>query len=320
MPSAQTVVENGVLAFSSAGGNAITVSDIDANAAAEQVTLSTSNATLSLGSTAGLAINAGGNGQSSITFTGTLDNINAALSTLTFTPTAGDVGSTSSSRSRANDLGNSGSGGQKTAMNTFSVNVIQALVVTTATDVSDGDTSSIANLLANPGADGKISLREAIAAVNNTAGQYAIDFDIPGSGVQTISVASPLPRITRSVIIDGTTQPGYAGVPLIEIDGQATAGGSLGLAISASNCTILGLAIYGFTGNGIDVLPGGHNHITIQGNYIGITAAGTAIYNGDGVVLANSANDIVGGTTPLLQCHLRQLLRRGPHLRPQLNQ
>ena len=44
-------------------------------------------------------------------------------------------------------------------------------------------------------------------------------------------------------------------------------------------------------------MPVGANNQTIQGNYVGITAGGVAIYNGVGVVLADSANDLVGGTT-----------------------
>jgi hypothetical protein len=41
-----------------------------------------------------------------------------------------------------------------------------------------------------------------------TAGPVAIDFAIPGPGIQTIGLATPLPEITASVEIDGTTQPG----------------------------------------------------------------------------------------------------------------
>ncbi len=55
------------------------------------------------------------------------------------------------------------------------------LTVDTTSDVSDGDTSSIGALLADKGADGFISLREAIAATNNTANGGApdeISFDI----------------------------------------------------------------------------------------------------------------------------------------------
>ena len=52
------------------------------------------------------------------------------------------------------------------------------LEVTTTSDVADGDTSSIAALLGNRGADGEISLREAILATNNTAGTDTIQFNI----------------------------------------------------------------------------------------------------------------------------------------------
>ena len=51
-----------------------------------------------------------------------------------------------------------------------------AVSVTTTLDVIDGDTSSIDNLIANPGPDGFISLREAIIAANNTSGSDIISF------------------------------------------------------------------------------------------------------------------------------------------------
>ena len=41
------------------------------------------------------------------------------------------------------------------------------------------------------------------------------------AGVHTISPASPLPTITDQVIINGTTQPGFAGTPIIELDGSS---------------------------------------------------------------------------------------------------
>src|SRR5262249_21896376 len=53
------------------------------------------------------------------------------------------------------------------------------LVVTTTADTVDGTTTSVANLIANPGADGRISLREAILATNATAGPDTITFGIP---------------------------------------------------------------------------------------------------------------------------------------------
>src|SRR5262249_19889418 len=54
-----------------------------------------------------------------------------------------------------------------------------SLFVTTTADTVDGSTASVSALIANPGADGRISLREAITAANNTAGADTIRFGIP---------------------------------------------------------------------------------------------------------------------------------------------
>ncbi len=60
------------------------------------------------------------------------------------------------------------------------------LTVDTTNDVVDGNTSSIALLLANRGSDGFISLREAIIATNNTTGADTISL---AGGTYTLSVA-----------------------------------------------------------------------------------------------------------------------------------
>ena len=56
------------------------------------------------------------------------------------------------------------------------------ITVDTVADLVDGDVSSIANLIATPGTDGKISLREAISAANNTVGADIILFDSSTNG------------------------------------------------------------------------------------------------------------------------------------------
>ncbi len=76
-------------------------------------------------------------------------------------------------------------------------------------------------LVSNTGDSGPGSLRQAILDSNAATGATnTIDFDISGTGVQTIAPLSPLPAITNPVLIDGTSQPGYAGTPLIELSGS----------------------------------------------------------------------------------------------------
>jgi CSLREA domain-containing protein/uncharacterized repeat protein (TIGR01451 family) len=144
---------------------------------------------------------------------------------------------------------------------------------------------------------GDCTLREAINAANTNAGTDTIAFAI-GSGAQTITPASALPAISGTVIINGTTQPGFSGVPLIEISGANVGEGISGLTINAANCTIRGLIINRFGAQGININSSG---TTIAGNYIGTNAAGTAggtgIGNAENGVLINSASNIIGGTT-----------------------
>jgi hypothetical protein len=52
------------------------------------------------------------------------------------------------------------------------------------------------------------------------SGGDTISFNIAGAGVQTINVtAAGGFTIAKAVTIDGTTQTGFAGVPLIELNG-----------------------------------------------------------------------------------------------------
>ena len=123
VPGPQSVNEESSLVFSTATSNAISVSDVDSDGNAEQVSLSVSNGTLTLSGTSGLSFSTGtGTGNSAMTFTGTLANINAALNGLTYTPTASYFGSDSLAIT-TNDLGNTGSGGAKTASSTVAITV-----------------------------------------------------------------------------------------------------------------------------------------------------------------------------------------------------
>jgi parallel beta-helix repeat protein len=138
------------------------------------------------------------------------------------------------------------------------------------------------------------SLRQAITDSNASVGTLdTIEFAI-GSGHQTITPLSALPTITDPAVIDGTTQPGYAGTPLIDIDGA-------GLAVQAffvtgGGSTIRALVLRGFNGSGVWIKTGGGN--VIAGCFIGTDATGTAADgNSVGVYIDSSSGNTIGGTT-----------------------
>jgi Ca2+-binding RTX toxin-like protein len=140
------------------------------------------------------------------------------------------------------------------------------------------------------------SLRNVITQANSLGGSNTIDFSI-GSGQQTITLASVLPDITSQVLIDGTSQPGFSGTPLIQIDGSGLGGNISGLTLDsgASGSTIKDLIISDFSGNAYGIFVNGANSTTIQGNWIGLNTSGTAAAaNGSGIQLLNSSGDLIG--------------------------
>ena len=139
------------------------------------------------------------------------------------------------------------------------------------------------------------SLRQAILDANAEPGTDTIAFDIPGGGVQTIQPASALPTITSPVVIDGTTQPGFAGSPLIVLNGSLAGAAASGLTITAGYSTVQALVIDGFGGDGIDLLTSGSDRIA--GCFIGTDAAGAqAVFNGGDGISIRSSNNLIGGT------------------------
>src|SRR5690606_16740159 len=109
-PAPQQTDENTALVFSTANGNAVSVSDPDSGAGELQVTLSVANGILSLATTSGITFVAGGDGEASMTIRGTADAINTALDGLTYTPDAGYFGDDGLSIA-VDDQGNTGAGG-----------------------------------------------------------------------------------------------------------------------------------------------------------------------------------------------------------------
>jgi hypothetical protein len=140
------------------------------------------------------------------------------------------------------------------------------------------------------------SFRQALLDANANPGLDTIEFNLGGDGVHTIRPESPLPAITDPVVIDGSTQPGYAGTPVIEVDGSDAGPGADGLSITAGNSMIRGLAINQFTSAGIRITSSGGN--LLAGDFLGTDAAGVqAEGNRFGIRIESGNANTIGGIT-----------------------
>jgi hypothetical protein len=149
--------------------------------------------------------------------------------------------------------------------------------------LTNQDNDACKTVVTNTNDTGAGSLREAINCANSTAGTGTISFNIPGSGVHTISPLSQLPTITDSVIIDGYTQPGASPNTngpkqgdnanlMIELNGASAGTSIVGLNLGGSgSSTVRGLAINHFA---TGVLLASSDNL-IQGNFIGTDPTGT---------------------------------------------
>ncbi len=170
------------------------------------------------------------------------------------------------------------------------------------------------------------TLRAAIMETNATEGIARIIFEIPASdpgynsSVKAFRIKpkppKALPEITQPVIIDGTTQAGFAPTatertrsassaptgprPTIILDGidlGNTSNEFHGLNISAGGSEVRGLSIIQFFGHGIYLHEKGNNKI--QGSFIGIAPGATSFVEGgnrhDGIRIEGIADNLIGG-------------------------
>jgi len=187
----------------------------------------------------------------------------------------------------------------------------------------------------NTNETGAGSIREAIRSANFSTTSDQIRFNIPGPSPHKIQLSKSLPKITKSAIVDGSTQPanGYTGTaPKIELSGPG--GTSFGLYFDYSDAThqyngaVYGMYINGFA-TGIETnatnsfilgavgkgnVISGNNSATYlyydlntiqQYNYIGVDTSGyLAEPNNHGLAIAGIAagshlvkNNVISGNS-----------------------
>lgn len=183
--------------------------------------------------------------------------------------------------------------------------VLAAVVVDTNTDIVDGDTTSIANLIATPGPDGFISLREAITAANTDAAADIITFDNSLDGDQILlTVAQGHLSISNDLTIDASAL--VSGITINANDPSPTVGdgihifnitnglGSL-IDVTLNNLTLLG----GDSANAGGAIRSLENltilNSTIAGNRALLDGGGIAQFTGDLTIISST---IAGNTTP----------------------
>ena len=172
------------------------------------------------------------------------------------------------------------------------------------------------NIVTNTLDHGLGSLRAAIYYATDHPGT-PVQFNIPAAdpghsnGVYTIYLSGYLPPLAADgIVIDGSTQPGFTGKPLVFIDGSKLIPEAYppsqiqvtGLLIYGANCQVKNLAFQNFDWNGITLEYPFATNDTIAGcwlgpDYTGTNAAPNAL---QGILIFNGASsNIIGGTTAL---------------------
>ena len=163
------------------------------------------------------------------------------------------------------------------------------------------------------GDGGSGSLRQAILDANANPGNDDIAFAIPGNGVQTIQLASPLPDIVDPVWIDGYTQPGaspnsnppgqgFNTVLKIEVRGTGSVSSPC-FTVAAGNADVIAMVIQGLAINRCStaiVVAAGGDYAFIRQNFIGTDASGDGI----GPVSVNGGISVQGAGGVLIAANL----------------
>ncbi len=291
-------------------GTGLAITDIDAGSNPVQVTLSVGEGTIAAnpGTTGALV---SGSDTASVALNGTLSQISDLLdgsAGATIFYQAIDTPSLSTTFTLLiDDLGSTG-GGSLTDDDTaiLSITAENDLIVDTTSDVADGNTSSITALLANRGADSRLSLREVLLAANNTpngAVADGIEFNIPLNDANHVyyrddGIPDSLSLVVTTTLDDASISdfdPDYPGTPRSWYRISPAAA----LPIITETTVVDGTTQPGYIDAPIIELDG--SAIASLSNGLGIAGTGSTIrglvinrFTGHGLELSSGSNTIEG--------------------------
>jgi len=194
----------------------------------------------------------------------------------------------------------------------FSHDAKAAPATFTVNSVADGDDANIGDGICETSTPGECTLRAAINQASNNGNPSdmdVIEFNIPGTGVHTITPNTCYYNNQQKVTINGYTQPGsgvntaVAPAPtntalMIEIDGGNTTN-CVGLVMVANDSVVRGLAINNFTYNAIQINDA--DSVQVIGNYIGTDVSGVnrkMKITGGAISSDYSDGLVIGGAAP----------------------
>ncbi len=239
VPADQVIDKDGMLLFSSVTGTAIAISDFDAGGSPVEVTLTATNGTLNLSGTRGLTFSAGdGTADATMTFTGTIADINAALEGATFVATPGFIG-TASVQIVTNDQGNTGTGGALSDTDSLAIMVQtpdQNLWLTFANDQAGTGNSDIPNITAGDvvtfGDITQLEISNSNPLASTTSGTLAYGFNLDtvllsggGAASDGNTIVNAVHYVGRDIQVGSNNIQLRAGDMLLSTDADETIGG-----------------------------------------------------------------------------------------------
>lgn len=210
LPLSIVVFRNKNYVFSSANGNAISVSDPDAQSLAIECTISATNGRLTLANDQIVTVTSAGGASNatSITFSGSQANINTALNGMFYRPNNNYEGAASITV-MVNDKANVGGGGELTATRTLNFNVEVQFNVAPTVNVPTPPSSVSYEVIRFASDNGH---RISVADVDHEGGQLEVTLTATSgdltlgsmTGITVVSDTKDATAMTHTIVIRGT--------------------------------------------------------------------------------------------------------------------